>query len=322
MTASLAESWRAKLEPKRAAELQELYELRRVWNFIVFFYFGLWAAGAILVLHSSAWQLKIIGYVSIGLGIHAAFTLMHEGSHGNLFRNRVLDRWMGFVCSAPAFLAPTAYKVIHLEHHRWLRTERDPEELTNVSDRAWVQSLAFWCWALIGGATFPFVVPFVGFARGSRRERRAMAVEYALILTISLGAFALAVHYDATAALVECWILPLIVTVLVTNVRGWAEHSMTIKGSPWTESRTVTSNRLVSLLMGGTNYHLEHHLCAGVPWYNLHRLHELLPEERRAAGSPVYASYLEFIRDAVRTGVHGVAMGRVGSQDPQSGARC
>jgi fatty acid desaturase len=44
-----------------------------------------------------------------------------------------------------------------------------------------------------------------------------------------------------------------------------------------------------------------------VPWYNLPRLHRLLEAEYRAAGAPIYRSYLRFVWDAVRRGFHGLA---------------
>ena len=82
---------------------------------------------------------------------------------------------------------------------------------------------------------------------------------------------------------------------------------MTRAGHPLTQTRTVTSNALVSFFMCNLNYHLEHHLFPAMPWYNLPRLHALLQDEYRNAGSFVYASYARFVWDAVRGGVHGEA---------------
>jgi fatty acid desaturase len=44
-------------------------------------------------------------------------------------------------------------------------------------------------------------------------------------------------------------------------------------------TRTVTSNRVVSILMCNLNYHLEHHTFPGIPWYHLPLLHGLLAPE-------------------------------------------
>jgi fatty acid desaturase len=57
--------------------------------------------------------------------------------------------------------------------------------------------------------------------------------------------------------------------------------------------------------MCNLNYHLEHHLFPAVPWYNLPRLHALLAGQYRRAGAYVHRSYLGFLWEAARAGVHG-----------------
>jgi fatty acid desaturase len=91
------------------------------------------------------------------------------------------------------------------------------------------------------------------------------------------------------------------------NVRGWAEHALTVPGELLTETRTVTSNRLFSFLNVNLNYHLEHHLFPGVPWYNLPKVHRILRDDYAQAGASIYRSYTRFLYDAFRAGVHGVA---------------
>jgi fatty acid desaturase len=94
------------------------------------------------------------------------------------------------------------------------------------------------------------------------------------------------------------------VAAVLGSIRGWAEHMMTRPGHPLTQTRTVISNRVLSFFMCNLNYHLEHHLFPAVPWYNLPRLHRLLQDDYRAAGSFIYRSYLRFCWDAFRGGVH------------------
>lgn len=101
-------------------------------------------------------------------------------------------------------------------------------------------------------------------------------------------------------------------------MRSWAEHALTRPGHPLTHTRTVTSNLVVSFLMCNLNYHLEHHLFPGVPWYNLPRVHALLADEYRRAGAFVHRSYLGFLREAARAGVHGTTSSALagGGQGP------
>ena len=43
----------------------------------------------------------------------------------------------------------------------------------------------------------------------------------------------------------------------------------------------------------------EHHLCPGVPWYNLPRLHAALRQQLIDRGAPFIGSYFAFVRDFI-----------------------
>ena len=144
-----------------------------------------------------------------------------------------------------------------------------------------------------------------------------MAREYGLMLLLYGVAIGLAASLGRLDVVVHGWLIPLAVAIAFGNARSWAEHALTVPGDPLTHTRTVTSNRVVSLLMCNLNNHLEHHLCPGVPWYNLPRLHALLAPEYRAAGAFVHRSYLRFLWEAARVGVHGrSSTGQTAVSDP------
>lgn len=303
------EAGAVRLDPATRDAVRALHRVVPAANVVALAYAALWAAGAWLVLETDGVLLRGTGVVAAGVGIHALATLLHEGSHGNLWRRRGLDRWTAFVCGLGSGLGATAYRVTHLEHHRHVRTARDPEEFTAVSSSRAIQSAAFWTWGVLGALTYPLFVPCIAFARGTRRDRWAMSVEYVAMAVVYAGVWTVATRTGRTDEVLLGWILPLVVVLAITNTRGWAEHAMTPGCGRWTGTRTVTTNRVVSFLMGGTNYHLEHHLFPGVPWYRLRRLHGLLAPYEAAAGAPVQRSYLRFLWAAVRTGVHGVIPG-------------
>jgi fatty acid desaturase len=58
-------------------------------------------------------------------------------------------------------------------------------------------------------------------------------------------------------------------------------------------------------MMNNLNYHLDHHLFPGVPWYNLPKLHDILQDEYKAAGSSVYPSYSAFLVDFFKATIKG-----------------
>lgn len=299
--------WARELGIEKQKVIRELHRVQPGRNSLVLLFLGLWVFGILLIRSFPLLLAHLFAYVIIGVAIHGLAILMHEGCHGNLFRNRWKDRWLGVFCGAPALLSCSAYRVVHLKHHRHVRTAEDPEEFMNLSRRPWVRSLAFYGWIVIGALPYLVLVPVNAIVLGRWRDRVDIVSEYALLIALHGTVLAVAWRYELLPLLLHGWVIPLLVVSIFTNVRGWAEHAMTMPGHPLTQSRVITSNRLVSLLMCNLNYHLEHHLYPAMPWYNLRKLHELLSDEYRKAGAFVYSSYFRFLRDAFRTGLHGQA---------------
>jgi fatty acid desaturase len=241
--------------------------------------------------------------------IHALGIVMHEAIHGNLFRRRSLDRWAAFLAGLPGLVSGTAYRVSHLAHHRHNRSELDPDEFAHIFRGRRVQSVAFWVWAVLGLPIFIVHVAVSAMKRGTRGDRRAVVFEYAIILAVHATIWFLLARSGRLEIILWAWALPLASTWVIVSLRGWSEHMLTRPEHPLTRTRTITSNRLMSFLMLNLNYHLDHHLFPGVPWYNLPKLHSLLEDEYRAAGAPIYRSYLRFAWDAARRGFHGLAPG-------------
>jgi fatty acid desaturase len=212
------------------------------------------------------------------------------------------------VLGAPALVSGTAFRVVHLQHHQYNRSEADPDEISSAVPNARLRQVAFYGWLLVGMFYYVLVrLPIQAWRLGSWQERRQMVVEYGLLIAIYATVFTVAASQGAVWSVLHAWIFPAVFTGLFANVRGAAEHMLTEPGHPLTQSRTVRSTRLLSFLNVNLNYHLDHHLFPGIPWYNLPEVHELLQEEYEEAGSFVYGSYLRFIVEALRTGVHGVA---------------
>jgi fatty acid desaturase len=306
-----AEGWSASLTDEKRAAIREMHRLRPAWNLVAILFALLWAGTLWLMVEFPLWAVRIPGYVVIGMLIHAMAILMHEGIHTSLFRNRVLDRTFAFVLGAPALFSATAYRVTHLNHHRHNRSALDPDEFTNVSKHRWIVTFLFYAWGLAGIIVYVFHVPIMALLRGTPRQRLAVALEYALLAAIYAGVIFGSHRVGHFSTVLHGWLIPLFFANLFGNFRGWAEHMMTRPGHPLIQTRTVTSNAFVSFFMCNLNYHLEHHLFPAIPWYHLPRLHRLLQDDYRKAGSVVYRSYVRFIWDAVKTGPYGLAIQRL-----------
>lgn len=296
--------WYQSLDPAKREAIRELYPVNRKWNLIGVVFVAIWAVTAVAMLYFDTWPVLVVGYVVIGFMIHGMAVLMHEGVHGSLFRNQRWDRWCGFVLAAPTLFSFTAYRINHLLHHRFARTERDPDEFTNVSTNRYVQSMAFYGSAVFGTIAYSVQVPVVAWNHANSRQRWDLVVERLILTIVPAVIIGAAVHFGYFDAVLNVWLIPFGVAMVLANFRAWAEHPLTSADHPLRESRTITSNRLFSLLFINGNYHLDHHLFPAVPWYHLPQLHAILLDEYRAAGSSVYRSYLKFLFDAARLGIH------------------
>lgn len=284
----------AELPEPLKADIRALHQRRLAPNVLAAAAFaGLWAAAAVLVLSTSALLPRLAGWYVIGCVIQAFGILMHEGVHGILGAGRRRNRWFGFLCGLPPMLSVTAYRAVHLPHHKHERTGRDPDELENITTDPRGLSLLFVV-VLLAGVLF--VSPKYGPMAALREKGqvgRDIAVEYALILAVIAAAF---IIFSPVAVLLV-WMIPAACASLLTNVRTLAEHALTLRIDRLTATRTVVSNRAVAALMCNLNYHTAHHLYPAVPWYNLPRLHRLLESDFRAAGVQIYRSYTRFLAE-------------------------
>ena len=302
-----ARSWFRTLRPEKRAAIHKLSQIEPIYSLVIVLFVSLWAAAATLILTVSFWPAKLAGYVTIGFAIHGLASLLHEAIHGSIFRNRRLDYWAGFLTGLPGLLGVTAYRVTHLPHHWYNRTERDPAEIMNMTKNRGLLKIFFYLW-IIGGMFLMIVMTPIGAQKYAKpNEKRMIAAEYVTLLAVIAGLVLAGWRFGFLGAIIEVWAVPLLFAALIANVRGWSEHMLTLPGHPLHQSRTVSSNRLLSLLFVNANYHLEHHLFPGMPWYNLPKLHQLLQDDYRAAGTFFYKSYLRFLADAALMGVYGLA---------------
>ena len=282
-----------------------MHRLKLQWNLVPVFFALLWVGFGFLIMSHAHWSLRLVGYFASGVIIHAFFSLMHEGMHGNLFRSRRWDRWYGFLIGLPSLFPISEYMTNHLLHHKHTRSEQDPDEIMNLARSKTLQSVLFYAMFFVGTYIYLIHIPYVVYTRGTRRERVTAVTERLLIMLLVCGLLLSAWAFGFLDVVLHCWFIPLLVATLLANIRLCGEHQMTGADHPLRQARTVTSNVFCSFCNVHLNYHLEHHLFPGVPWYNLPKLHRVLLPEYKRVGASVYRSYLWFLWDAFRTGIHG-----------------
>ncbi len=296
---------RRSITKEQRLEIIGLQALQYRYNWMALYFVAQWVVAGYVALTVDSLLLKAAAIFLMGCSVSGLPVLMHEACHALLHKNPRLNRWIGFFCGLPGAVAVSAYRAIHLAHHAHTRTESDPDDI-EVSTRTILPLAAAYVGTLlIGIYLYIPTVARVGYQKANEAGKRAILLEYTLMV-ITYAAAGILVP---TTTLIQLWLLPLFIAGQLSNVRGLAEHALMSSGNEFVDTRTVVSNRFVSFMMCNLNYHLEHHLFPGVPWYNLPKVHRLLNEEFRRAGASVYSSYTVFLVDAVRA----IASGKIRS---------
>ena len=296
---------RADFHPDKRHSIRALHTLDRRWNFVIILHYAIWLGAAALAIRSQHLAADIALYLIAGLSMSTLSVLGHESSHNLFTRDARIDRWLGFVCGLPLLFSVATYRVVHPLHHKFLHTASDPDDFENVSTDPALLRLVYILTFIAGVYAYLVMVLTNAIRKGNRNERLAVLFE-CLAMALLCGTFWATIPLRI---MLKGWLYPLLVAGQFANLRGIAEHGLTSGGNELTDTRTVTTHPALAFMMCNINYHLEHHLYPGVPWYNLPRVHALLSEEYFSAGSSVYGSYGVFLWDAAKGLAHGVVPG-------------
>ena len=235
----------------------------------------------------------LVAVLVIGTRQHALFVIAHDAAHYLLYENRRLNDLVGRAAATVQGLSMCTYRVIHRLHHNNLYGELDPDTalhggyprgkgylirklLKDLSGCTAWKTYAYF----LGGApalntqTNVALRPLDDTSSKLKEEARGDRNTVIAFHIVLLALFA------STGYLVEylvLWILPLVTVVqAILRLRAIAEHGATTDfSSPLTAARTNVAPAWLEWLLfpHQVNYHIEHHLYASVPHYNLPRLH-------------------------------------------------
>jgi fatty acid desaturase len=260
---------------------------------------------ALVAARPGAWALAL-AFVVIGNAQYALSILTHEGNHASLFRRRsVNDSFCLWVLCAPLGVDFDGERHNHLEHHRLFATPADPDrylyQLADKNSRA--RLLLF----LTGLTSLPHILakakrkrppetdgrpPPGPLSRGRRPTLLAQIVIFVVIARV-LGPW----------AYVALWLGPLYVMAFVPHkIRMLCEHAQLMLPDEAADGHRLLTFRprwlerqLIAPL--GLNYHAEHHMFPGVPYY---ALPDVAGHVRGSPGVEERRSYLAFLVQCLR----------------------
>ncbi len=266
-----------------------------------FFEQGMWIAFALaLFAHGT-------------VGCFFAGIATHELGHATVFKTPWLNRLFLNIFSILSWWNHREYSLSHTYHHRYtLHPQGDREVLLpKAPSLKPLFLLQLFTFNVFGGFEARGFLPFVkgtilmALGRHDSNERgqwnadaiadqpevKRKAVNFArLILLFHAAVLAVAIVF-------ELWLLPVLLT-LFSFIGGWLRHFV---GAPMHMGlrsnvpdfrlcvRTITLDPISEFLYWRMNWHIEHHMFAAVPYYNLAKLHKEvasdMPETRTLVGA-------------------------------------
>lgn len=224
-------------------------------------------------------------------GMVCAFSVnaMHELSHTTVFKNKTLNNVFLYLFSFIGWHNPVVFKASHTRHHQYtLHPPRDQEVFPNMHPVLRVFLTTFFdprvSWGLL--------VATVRHAQGRKNssweetlfespEKMKPAIRWARILLFGHGLI------TVIGLLSGWWIVPILVS-LTPSYGRWLQYlcnELQHVGLPgdvpdWRVcARSVKLNPLLGFLYWHMQYHIEHHMYAAVPCYNLKNLNRLIRDD-------------------------------------------
>ncbi len=295
------------LTPDELKTVTERSNLKAAWLFVcqyaltigIFAMMAIWPNPLTIVL-----AVILFAGRQLGFGV-----LVHECGHGTLFASKKLNDFFGtWFGAAPTFNNMHAYSRGHLAHHRLAGTREDPD-LPNYHDypitrerfrrKVWRDLSGRTGWNQTKG----IFKGLVNIHKLKPEMRTALLKGLVMQLVIVGACFAA----GAPWMYLVWWAAFLTTHRLILRLRQVAEHGAVrdlYDMDPRLNTRTVPAQWFDRLLFCPlwVCYHLEHHMLASIPAYNLKKTHELLKAKGYYDDVPFPRSYLQLVREVTVTG--------------------
>ena len=282
---------------------------------------------ALLTWHFFAerqWALFAVALFAYGTYSCFLGAASHELDHGTVFRTKALNRFFLRLFSLITFFNPDDYALSHTYHHRYtLHPEGDREVVLPQSAAMRVLFIIqLFCVNLTGGpgcdGLIPRVRDTVNTALGKPPAKDAagdteplapdahewMAALYEAhpeerIKSVRWARKILLFHAAVLAAAIvfQLWLLPVFITLSRFLANWWRLFVFLPMHCGLRDNvadfrkctRTIRLDPVSSFMYWRMNWHLEHHMYAGVPCYNLRKLRKAiefdLPVAKNAIGA-------------------------------------
>jgi beta-carotene hydroxylase len=273
----LAKRAELKVDRERQAQLLALQQPDPVrfllWSAL---HVAVWVACAAVILLTDNWIGHLLAVLVLANQMHSFTILQHDCGHQNAFRSRAWNLWVGRFFAWFIVFPYSSFTECHKHHHRYLGdADKDPDEWNYAGGVKWM---------FLRIAVFVPRFTYFSLVRYGKDVRNLVLRELAFNLLSMAALCTWFVQQGMLYEFVLIFVVPVLLLAALINPisRGYEHFPMATLGSD-SEQRldlgqntiTVTS-RVLSLIWANINYHVEHHVYPGVPFFNLHKVHALL----------------------------------------------
>lgn len=289
-------------EIKNFSKLNPLIPIKDIlffWSLIMFSWFA-------CMTWKNVWVVIFVIPV-ISLSYHALFIIGHDAIHKRLSKSRFLNNLIADIfIFAPIGELTHLNGKNHLDHHRFLSSEFDPDRFRYIKENK--NNKRELLGYLLGISNFISLRKSV-FLNGLKKSNkksilvrinesysfRDLFILAFVNLTIILG-LTLKIGIWAYPVL---WLLPVYIAYLGVNIRSLSEHSKLTSDNVADENRLVTfnSNFFEKLFIApmGMNYHATHHIYPSIPYYNLSKVDIMIQKNNVSSSLEWRESYLSYL---------------------------
>jgi fatty acid desaturase len=244
------------------------------------------AARQFAMLGLATWGLVAIGnpFIWIPLALVQGFTvfnftvLLHEVVHHTIFEHRHprAERLLAWLYAVPSGISSSQFTRWHLDHHAELGSDEDDPKRHHLSPKRnarWFKLL--YC----SPALFPI------YFRAARREsatyppalQQQIAVERRISIAAHLAVLAAIWLVFGFAAALRAYLIPVFfVFPIAFTLNRLGQHYDIDPTDPAKWGTLMRGSWFWDFAFLNSNYHLEHHYFAGVPFYRLPALQRAL----------------------------------------------
>jgi fatty acid desaturase len=273
-------------------------------------------AGAFWLLKSYPnWATYIFCFFFIGLMQYRLVMSTHEATHKNLFFPVWLNEFFGVFHSALVGISFFNYRRTHLEHHK--NPQSIDEDIDSyiyrplLETKPGVRRLSLLVFGVVYDVAEKVIRKLRGATRRATKERvenvTPLWMQMAPILICQAGIIAFFVYYFEWWYYPVFWCVPVVLIALsLDRARTFLEHGFqyifsnqtweSFKEAPQT-TVDIDTNPVERFLFApfGFAYHQAHHTYLTVPFYNLHKLADLLEQKDANYYRRVHGSYVTIL---------------------------